>query len=267
MSIIMPNEGLYLLKPLFAAHSDTLVDCVLSGEHGTYAIVDDANSPTSAMLMNDVFGIAAGDPEFAYEHLKFYRRHSDNKMVILIPENSEWEMAFLESGAPKQRCFTRFAFNRKTFTAEDIERLAQLARLPEGVEVTAPTAEHLSVIMQDDDWQEDFLGPYNAKEGSPDIEGFLSSGLPLVLLENGRPAATCSGAWRYLGGVEIQINTHADFRQKGYATIVAARFMLNALSKGITPSWDAANLVSVKLARRLGYEYKRSYIAWHLEWR
>ncbi len=41
---------------------------------------------------------------------------------------------------------------------------------------------------------------------------------------------------------------------------MASRLILLCLEKGLYPSWDAANLNSLGLARKLGYNYDSEYI-------
>ena len=71
--------------------------------------------------------------------------------------------------------------------------------------------------------------------------------------------AGASGYSRYRGGIEIQIDTRADCRRQGLAAACAARLILDCLSRGLYPSWDAANLPSLRLAEKLGYRFSHAY--------
>lgn len=53
--------------------------------------------------------------------------------------------------------------------------------------------------------------------------------------------------------LEIQIDTDPDYQQQGLATIAAAKLIEFCLSKKIKPNWSAANQISERLARKLGY--------------
>ena len=55
-----------------------------------------------------------------------------------------------------------------------------------------------------------------------------------------------------------------DMRRRGVALACCARLILTCLDRGLYPSWDAANLESVALARRLGYRPAGPYDAWEL---
>lgn len=60
-------------------------------------------------------------------------------------------------------------------------------------------------------------------------------------------------------GIEIQINTREKYQGQGLATAVAARLMINSLENNLDPNWDAANKVSVGLAKKLGYTQQGTY--------
>ena len=48
-------------------------------------------------------------------------------------------------------------------------------------------------------------------------------------------------------------------RRKGLASITCSKLILSCLDDGLYPSWDAANMESVKLAEKLGYEFSHEY--------
>ena len=43
------------------------------------------------------------------------------------------------------------------------------------------------------------------------------------------------------------------------ASAVGARLILSCLDEGLYPAWDAANILSVRLAEKLGYEFSHEY--------
>lgn len=50
-----------------------------------------------------------------------------------------------------------------------------------------------------------------------------------------------------------------NYRRFGIGTAMASKLILMCLEKGIYPSWDAANLTSLELAKKLGYNYDSEY--------
>ena len=70
---------------------------------------------------------------------------------------------------------------------------------------------------------------------------------------------------RYKNGIEIEIDTKAEFRQKGLAYACGAKLILECLSRNLYPSWDAQNKISVALAEKLGYHYDHEYTAYEVK--
>lgn len=63
----------------------------------------------------------------------------------------------------------------------------------------------------------------------------------------------------YKDGIEVNIKTKEEYRKKGIATALASKLILKCLEKDIKISWDAANLSSLGLAKKLGFEYDSTY--------
>ena len=63
----------------------------------------------------------------------------------------------------------------------------------------------------------------------------------------------------YDNGVEINIKIEEEDRHKGLGTALSSKMILECLNKNKYPSWDAANLDSVGLAEKLGYEVDSEY--------
>ena len=81
-----------------------------------------------------------------------------------------------------------------------------------------------------------------------------------VIMEDDVIAAACTSAFVFSKGLEFNIVTHPEFRNRGLATIVAAaRLIIDCLDKGLEPHWDAANDISRKLALKLGNQEKSIY--------
>ena len=81
----------------------------------------------------------------------------------------------------------------------------------------------------------------------------------------GEVLAGASSYSSYPGGIEIEIDTRKDQRRQGLARACGARLMLECLERGLYPSWDAANKISVHLAETLGYRFREEYIVYQWE--
>lgn len=90
-------------------------------------------------------------------------------------------------------------------------------------------------------------------------------------LDNPQTAETLFAGWQetmiyssYRGGIEVEIDTREDHRRKGLAYICGAGLILECVSRGLYPSWDAQNLWSVALAEKLGYHFDHAYTAYEI---
>lgn len=63
----------------------------------------------------------------------------------------------------------------------------------------------------------------------------------------------------YRTGIEIQVDTHADFRRRGVATELAKRMVVECGSRALECHWDAMNTESAALARKVGFVKDRTY--------
>jgi GNAT superfamily N-acetyltransferase len=88
---------------------------------------------------------------------------------------------------------------------------------------------------------------------------FLNHGLGVLVLEGSNIIAGASAYTHYHGGIEVEIATREEYRRQGLATIVGARLILECLALNLYPNWDAANLYSLAVAKKLGYELSHEY--------
>jgi len=63
----------------------------------------------------------------------------------------------------------------------------------------------------------------------------------------------------YKEGIEVNIMVFEKYRRRGIATAMASKLILNCLKQNKKVSWDAANMESVGLAQKLGFEYDSAY--------
>ncbi len=80
-----------------------------------------------------------------------------------------------------------------------------------------------------------------------------------ALNENGEIIAVITSDGIFNGGIDVNIKVKDTERRKGIATAISAKMILECISRNIYPSWDAANLNSVGLAQKLGYELDQEY--------
>jgi GNAT superfamily N-acetyltransferase len=148
--------------------------------------------------------------------------------------------------------FDRFAFSDEALELEHLKRLSR--QVPDGFAVRRIDLNLARRIVAEGSLLVEghvgrFLSP----------EDFVRRGVGFCVL-HGR--LVVSGASSYAicsQGIEIQIDTHPDYRRRGLATVVAATLISHCLERGLAAHWDAANPVSAALARKLGYTLQGSY--------
>lgn len=174
---------------------------------------------------------------------------------ILVPENHAWG-ELIEACYPESEKVVRYAIRKDTvFDREHLKRLVK--ELPEGYEIRGIDGD-LYEKCRKESWSRDFVSNFE------DRKTWLSLGRGKVVLKDGEPVAGASSYTRYREGIEIEVDTREDERQKHLATAVCASLILNCLEEGLYPSWDAQNRISVRLCKKLGYTFSHEYPAFVL---
>ena len=209
--------------------------------------VTDPDTPRSAMLYEDEAEYFAGEPDMELVE------NRQSKETALLSKEKEWEALFLEC-YPEAEPTTRYAIHRcNSFDRDKLQSFVDA--LPEGYVLRRIDSEIYDMIPLAEDADVQYLvGDYETKEA------FLNQGRGFVVLKDGKVVAGASSAHSYRNGIEIEIDTDPSERRKGLATAVGAKLILSCMDDGLEPRWDAANLISVHLAEKLGYRFDREYV-------
>ena len=237
------------VKPLFEGWEETLVYSCLQKVMGK-VFVTDKEKPKSAMAFVGVFAFPAGEP-----CKELIMDGKPAGFIIIIPQNEAWA-ALIEECYPDSIKRTRFAIKKDTnFDKGYLERI--VSGLPEGYELRTIDSEVYDLCLQNP-VTADFVSAFETKEH------YLELGRGVVILKDGKIVSGASSYTRYLEGIEIEVDTAESERRKGLASIVCAELILNCLDEGLYPSWDAHNMISVKLAEKLGYKFSHEYVAYEV---
>lgn len=235
---------------LFSGMNDTLILSCLAGTMGKIFLSDHA----AAAYLGDL-SFYAGTPD---EELLRFKPDEKSSFVIMVPGSPAWEPLLEEIYGQKAKKITRYAIRKDTvFDREHLNHLK--ARLPDGFSLEL-LGQDVFDYCQENPWCRDWVSQF------PSFDDFRRRGLGVVVKKDGLPVAGASSYYVYPGGIEIQIDTHQDFRRLGLATAAAPGLILECLDRGLYPSWDAANLWSVALAEKLGYRFDREYDAYEVNW-
>ncbi len=210
--------------------------------------VTDPVAPRSALAYSSYDGIfLGGEPD---RELVEYGELGDNEVH---PQNEAWEKLIKECW-PEAVPTTRYAIRRcKDFDREKLQSFVDA--LPEGYEIRRIDSEIYDLILSaDDDDLEYLTGDFETKEA------FLEKGRGFAVLKDGSVVAGASSCYCYSYGIEVEIDTVHKERRKGLASAVGAKLILSCMDDGLEPVWDAANLISVHLAEKLGYRFDHEYV-------
>lgn len=252
---ISPGEALGLL-PLFEGQATwEVARSCCRGLVPCRIFANAPQTPDAALIVLERLGIAfaAGDARHAPALLDALRGWHSWYEVNEPPE--AWH-PHLTAWSKGSYATARYAFTNDP-KAFDMDRLRKLAIPPQGTTLRLYDRPLLEEALCAS-WSEDQTGAF----ASPDA--FLQDGLGMAFLQEDRLVSGCSSFCRHADGYEIQVDTHPDQRGKGLATCVSAAFILEVLSRGMTPYWDAANSKSLRLAEKLGFVFRKAYVAWLL---
>ena len=240
------------MEELFHNWDETIIWSCLQGVMGN--VYTNASKDAAVAMLGD-FAFVAGKP--SEEFMKCYRESCKQYFVIMVPQNAEWAKLIERCYGDKAKKVSRYAM-KKEKGIFDISKLQKaMMDLPEGYELKL-IGEHEYILCQDHRWASDLVSQF------PDYQIYKNLGLGAVVLKNGELVAGASSYSRYREGIEIEGDTRKDHRRKGLAYVCGARLILECLERGLYPSWDAQNMWSVELAKKLGYHFSHVYTAYEI---
>lgn len=231
------------IAPLFEGWQEALIWSCLQGCMGA-AAADDPVHPRSARITVGDFCFFAGEPDAALI--------AGATAPILVPRSAAWETAIERVWGDRAARRLRYAIKKEpdALQPDRLERYA--ASLAPGYRLV-PFDEEIYAMAMARDWSRDFCSLF------ADAADYLHRGVGMAVLCGDELVAGASSYAVYRGGIEIEIDTRADHRRRGLATACGAALALTCLRRGLYPSWDAHDLRSAALAKKLGYHVDAPY--------
>lgn len=249
--MICQATGSAQINALFGKWEETILWSCLQGMMGSI-YTDDLNHPSSAMAALGDFAFFAG--EASAELLNFKPCHAGKDFIIMIPQTLEWKQLILKQYGNRAKIVLRYATKKEPEIFEK-EKLNQIvASLPQGYELNR-IDKPIYEMCKSKSWSADLVSQF------PQYEDYRKLGLGAVIQKNRQILSGASSYSRYQTGIEIEIDTHKEFRRRGFARICGAKLILECLKQNLYPSWDAQNEHSLALAKELGYHYSHTYEA------
>ena len=228
---------------LFDGHRDlrVVIDGVLQGVLGR-VFVDVRGESRAARLSIGVYEVFGGDPARGDELIANVPRPCE----LVLPANDQ---AWLT----RARAFfgtDLSARSMRTFDASFIDpsELESMARsVPDGYRIEPATVALARRIGPS-------LAP-NRIANFGDAESFVERGFGCcVLVGDDEIACAATTYARSRGAAEIAIATDARHRRRGLAVAAGAEMVRMCLERGCVPVWTAANDVSTRVAKTIGFK-------------
>ncbi len=231
------------IAPFFEGWEETLIWSCLQGCMG-YATADNDEMPSAALITVGDFCFLAGTPD--------HELAAQTTAPIIVPRNEEWGKVIESVLGNQVDKRLRYAIKKEPHVF-DIGKLTKFtSTLPDSCELKLFDEEIYEQSLQEK-WSKDLCSQFL------DFNDYRKRGLGVAVLNQGKLVSGASSYTVYSGGIEIEIDTKLEFRQKGFATACGARLILECLKHGLYPSWDAHDLRSVALAEKLGYHMESPY--------
>ncbi|MGL4570577.1 MAG: GNAT family N-acetyltransferase [Clostridium sp.] len=244
------------LSNIFKGMHDTCILSALQGYMGTIW-VDNVQDPMAAQIIVGDFVFYAGQSDLV-EAKELLENLPNNSLVIV--EDSKWGDKIENIYKGNIDKFQRYAF-KKDVESLDINKIESfISKLPKGYELKKVDF-NIANSKSFNELSEDFTAQFNS------VEDFINRGTGYCIFHGEKVVSGATSYSIYNNGIEIEIDTHEEHRQKGLATVVAAALILECLKEGKYPSWDAANLNSVKLAKKLGYVLDKPYDTYYVNYK
>ena len=248
------KEDMHIIAPFFDSWNETLIWSCLQGYMGT-AWADVLQNPKSAQIITGDFCFFSGIPNI--ELVRNIPENFPSRSILMIPQNSEWEL-LIEQEYKNNCCrFMRYAI-KKEFDVFDKERLCSfIKKLPSEYSLRMIDEEIYNKVLNEE-WSKDLCSQF------PTYKEYGKYGLGCVALSDDRIVCGASSYTVYDKGIEIEIDTKEGYRRKGLALACASKLILESLDRALYPSWDAANRESVALAEKLGYHFDKEYVTYSI---
>ena len=252
--MIYEVTGTEQVMQLFAGWQETMIWSCLQGVMG-HLYADSADNPQSAMAILGDFCFFAGTPD--RELVTFKPQWCRQDFLIMTACCAQWFALIEAAYGEKAVKVTRYAMKKEPDIFDRKKLIAFSKSLSKEFSLRLIDREMYQACRKQN-WSRDLVSLYS------DYEEYEKTGLGVVALLKGEPVAGASSYSSYKGGIEIEIDTRAEYRRQGLATACGARLILECLDRGLYPSWDAQNLWSVALAEKLGYHFDHEYTAYEI---
>lgn len=217
--------------------------------------VDDLKKPAISLACYKDFCFLSGKPQAVDGIKDNIFSQSDNP--VLIADNSLWADYLKKYALIKKTVRYKLVAPEK-FDTELLSELSEKIKACPELELKLVTSADFD-SFNPEGWEHDLRG---CSENSSD---FMKNSLGVVIKDKNSVVCIASAYTYYSKGIEVQIETKKEYRNRGLALSASAALVLECIKRGLTPHWDAAHEQSARLALRLGFVMQGEYTAYELK--
>lgn len=241
-------------KALFTGKNGPFFEaCLTSGMGSVYA--DNFEHPRSAIASIGDFALLGGEPSEAL--LRDFSAMRGEKYLILVGLDQPWNELIETVYGSRANAITRYALKKdeQSFNVSSLKKAVD--SLKEGY-VLRPIDQTLYHQCLSESWSKDLVALFTT------YAQYAEHGLGFCALKDGKIVSGASSYYSYAKGIEIEVDTHPEYRKQGLAAACCAQLILCCVQRGIFPSWDAHTTTSLHLAQKLGYHFDYAYTAYEI---
>lgn len=242
------------IAPLFKNFHQSMIRSCLENRMGC-AYAENTETPVSAQIIIGAFSFLAGQPD---ENLvRNIPTDYPLSEILIIPENESWNSLIESVWGRRAERFTRYAIKKEPAIFNEFLLHEFIDRLSDEYSIQM-IDENIYTQSKEEQWSEDLCALF------PVYEDYRDHGLGAAVLYEGRLVSGASSYTVSNDCIEIEVDTKPEHRRKGLALACCAKLILECRQRGLYPGWDAHDLRSVSLARRLGYHLDYGYTAYRV---
>ena len=249
--IELSKEEMYCLCLLCEGQLDVELWSCVEGNMGR-AWVDRKAEPSIAMVVVADFCFLLGCTEDMSDKVAIKELLEQFKRKIIVA-NDTYGISVIEKYFPSNhKKYSRYAIKKETDVFKKDVLNNFIAAIEPKFHIEKINEVNYNKVLEDE-FMADCCSNYSS------LGEFLKSGIGYVIIHDGEIISGASSYSYCKGSIDITIGTKEKYRQRGLALACASKVILDCLDKNIYPRWDASNLESVALAKKLGYHFKKEY--------
>lgn len=218
--------------------------------------INDLNHPTMGVLHVPPAYLFAGMPD---DHEKDQIRDVLPNGAWIVSPSRDYDQWLTQIYGSSIQSYPRVLFDESSLDIEDLKK--HIHPLPEELSIVPIEEKHLLKGMIKEEILDRFF--FNTS--------FLTCGFGLALVNREgivHGFALTNYPIGHSKDIEVSYrvgyDSYTKYRKQGIGTTLVSHFLIDAINRGYHPIWDAANPISVHIAKKLGYVEKTHWMMFRI---